>query len=358
MRINLRKEFFTEKEFVLLEHGSLKATAFRFSTGVEALKVENENGFFTILPFMGQQLWDFSFCGKDLKMKTTIKEPVPNVQYLMTYGGFLYHCGVKSFGAPDATHPQHGEIPNAAYNNAYIEAGEDEKGKYIAVGGTLHYDVAFVQKYDFSPESRLYEKATIVKVNVKLENKRSEAMEYMYLCHINFRPFDNARLIYNVPRDAEHIKIHKIVPEDLDDKTKAKLVSYMDALEKDRSIMDKVGNDKEIYIPEICFAMKYNPDEEGRGHTMQYIEGEGACYVSHPVDALPLPVRWISRTGMEDAMGMILPATAEHLGYEDSKAKGLVKYLAGNSTLEFYMEVGFISDSDAKVIEKKINSLI
>lgn len=358
MRINLRKEFFTEKEFVIAENGTLKATAFRFSTGVEALRIENECGYYVILPFMGQQLWDFNFGGKSLKMETTVKEPVPGVKYLMTYGGFLYHCGINSFGAPDAEHPQHGEIPNVEYQSAYLDAGCDEKGNYFAVGGTYAYDVAFVKKYDFSPECRLYEGANKVRVNVKLENKRAEPMEYMYLCHINFRPFNGARLVYSVPRDLDHIMIHKIVPDTLPADAQKKLSGYMEKLESDLSVMDKVGNADECYLPEICFRMTYNPDEEGRGHTMQYIEGEGACYVSHPVDALPHPVRWISRTPTEDAMGMILPATSEHLGYEDSKKKGYIKYLDGFSTLEFFMEVGFISDAEAKTVEAKINKLI
>ena len=86
MRITLQKYFFTDKETVIAEDGVLKATAFRFSTGVEALKIENEQGYFVILPFMGQQLWDFNFGGRDLKMQTTVKEPVPGVKYLMTYG--------------------------------------------------------------------------------------------------------------------------------------------------------------------------------------------------------------------------------------------------------------------------------
>ncbi len=358
MRINLQKYFFTEKETLIAEEGSLRATAYRFSTGVEALKIENEEGYFVILPFMGQQLWDFHFGGRDLKMKTSVKEPVPNVQYLQTYGGFLYHCGIQSFGAPDATHPQHGEIPNRAYDNAYLEVGTDEKGTYMAVGGTLHFDIAFVQKYDFSPETRLYAGASKVRVNVKLENKKASPMEYMYLCHINFRPFNGARLVYNVPRDAEHIKIHKIVPDTLPEETQKKLSAYMEKLEADRSLMDTVGNPDEIYIPEICFAMKYNPDENGRGYTMQYIEGEGACYVDHPVKELELPVRWISRTPDEDAMGMVLPATGEHLGYANAKAKGQIKMLAPYSSVEFYMEVGFITDAEAKTVEAKINKLI
>jgi hypothetical protein len=236
--------------------------------------------------------------------------------------------------------------------------GEDEKGKYIAVGGTLDFDIAFIKKYNFSPEARLYSGANKVRINVKLQNMKASPMEYMYLCHINFRPFNGARLVYNIPRDKEHIKVHKIVPATLPEETQKKLSAYMDKLEANPALMDEVGNPDEIYIPEICCALKYNPDENGRGYTMQYIEGDGACYVDHPVDALPLSVRWISRTPDEDSMGMVLPATSEHLGYYDSKAKGYVKELGPHESLEFYMEIGYISDKRAKEVEKKINKLI
>ena len=137
MRIHLRKDFFSEKEFVLLENKSMRATCFCYSTGVEAVKVENSKGYFIILPFQGQQIWRAGFLGHELTMKTRFEEPVPTQDFLKTYGGFLLHCGISSFGAADASHPQHGEIPNAPYRKAYIECGED----YIAVGGSLDYDV-------------------------------------------------------------------------------------------------------------------------------------------------------------------------------------------------------------------------
>ena len=48
MRIHLKREFFTDREYVLAENGAMKATAFRYSTGIEALKVENKKGYFII----------------------------------------------------------------------------------------------------------------------------------------------------------------------------------------------------------------------------------------------------------------------------------------------------------------------
>ncbi len=358
MRLYLQKSFFTERETLLLREGTLTVHAFRYSTGVEALRVTNDRGYFVILPYQGQQIWDFHFGGRDLTMKTLLTEPIEPKQFLDTYGGFLYHCGLASVGAPDESHPQHGEIPNGKYKDAYIDCERDERGTYVSVGGTLACNIAYVKKYDFCPECRLYEGADTVRVNVSVTNGRAEPMEYAYLCHINFRPFDGARLIYSVPRDAEHIKIHKIVPDSLPAEAQAKLRGYMDILDKNITRMDEVGNPDEAYAPEVCFTMKYNPDENGRGYTMQYIEGEGACYVDHPVDALPIGIRWISRTPTEDAMGMVLPATSEHLGYKHAKANGYMRLLGGYETFSFHMEIGFITDTEAKKVAAKIEKLI
>lgn len=349
MKIDLQKNFFTESKKDFITYGSFKIKAFKYSSGVEALEIENEKCSFIFTPFKGQQIWHFKVGDKEISMQTTVKEPKDTMTYLENYGGFLYHCGVISFGAPDATHPHHGEIPNALYDSAYIVCDEDEKGKYICIGGELNYDTAFIRKYRFSPEIKLYENSSLFKINVKLENLRAYPMEYMYLCHINFRPFDGAELICSAKYDTEHIKIYRT------DGSKA-LTDYMDNLEKDFTIMNKVGAEGQCYAPEICFGIKYESDENGRAYTMQYTD-DGACYVSHPTDVLSNGVRWISRTNNEDSMGMVLPATAEHIGYENAKNNGQLKVLAPNETLEFYMEAGYICKADADKVKEKIKSM-
>lgn len=350
MTLHLQKNFFAETKRPLIEHGACKIAAFRYPSGVEALEVVNEKCSFIFTPFKGQQIWHFCVGGREISMQTSIKEPVDTTVYLKNYGGFLYHCGVISFGAPDATHPQHGEIPNAIYDSAYITCGEDEGGKYVILGGSLEHDTAFVRKYRFSPAIKLYENSSMMKVSVTLENLRAYPMEYMYLCHINFRPLDGAKLIYSAKCDADHIKLYR--PEGTAD-----LAVYLDKLEKDFSIMNEVGGAGQVYDPEICFGIRYEADETGRAHTLQYTD-EGACYVSHPTDLLSNGVRWISRTQNEDAMGMVLPATAEHIGYENAKATGQLKVLGANEKLAFYMDVGYLEKTDADKIKAKIEKLI
>lgn len=346
MRINLKREFFGEREFVLIENKSMKATCFRYSTGVEAVKIENGKGYFIILPFQGQQIWRTGFLGHELTMKTRFDEPVPTLDFMETYGGFLLHCGVCSMGASDNSHPQHGETPNAVYKKAYIECDEG----YIAVGGSLDYDVSFTRNYTFSPECRLYEDDTVLKLYVQLENRRKDPMEYMYLCHINFCSIIGARLMYSADYDSEHVKVHKIIGNNAPQDQMEELLAYMEQLETLPEVHHKIGVPGQIYDPEICFTVMYKGDEQGRGYTIQKTQ-DGACYVSHPVDELPYVIRWISRTGDEDACGMALPATAEHLGYQYAKENGQIKILEGGQRVTFYIEAGWL---DAQRAEKLI----
>ncbi len=360
MRINLIRESFKTEPYELVSYGDIKVIAYRYKSGIEALRVENPKGHFVILPFRGQQIWDFTFGGRDLGMKTTIKEPVYSDTLLGNYGGFLYHCGVAAFGAPspEDKHPHHGEIHNMEYNEAYIICDEDENGKYVTIGGVLINDIAFVRKYRFVPECKLYENSSVIKLNVTIENMKNAPMEYMYLCHINFAPIDGSKLVYSAKRDREHIKVHNIVKPDMPKEAAEKLQTYLNALEDHPELQDEVGGANQCYDPEICFAVKYDSDKDGRAYTMQYKKGEGACYVSHPVKELPVGVRWISRTPDEDSMGMVLPATSEHLGYIDSKKKGYVKSLGGKEKLEFYMDIGYLDDSSAAKVEDYISDIL
>lgn len=350
MKLNLQKSFFPEIKKELISYGNFKITAFRYNSGVEALEVENSKCSFIFTPFKGQQIWHFKVDGKEISMQTTVKEPTDSQVYLKNYGGFLYHCGIISFGAPDSEHPHHGEIPNENYNSAYIFCGEDNGGKYILLGGELLHDTAFVRKYRFAPEIKLYENSSVLKVNVTLENQRSYPLEYMYLCHINFRPFDGARIIASANYDHKHFKLYR-------SEGSRELTNYMDKVEKDFSIMETVGAAGQCYDPEICFGITFNSDENGRAYSLQYMDN-GACYVSHPTDALPYGIRWISRTENEDSLGMVLPATGEHLGYANAKEKGQIKLLGPNETLSFYIEAGYLEKDCADKMKVKIEKLM
>ena len=354
LKINLKKSFFGDREFVLTENGGMRATAFRYASGVEALKIENDRGYFIILPFQGQQIWRACFDGRDLTMKSKFDEPRPTKEYLKTYGGFLLHCGIGAFGVPQEndSHPLHGEIPNAEYQSAYIICGDD----YIAVGGHLAYDEALNRNYTFSPECRLYMGETFLKVNAEIENRRHTPMEYMYLCHINFRPVDGAELVYSADCDKEHIKVFKQIADWVPEEQKHALRSYMEKVQDMPQLHHKIGGASQIYDPEICFAIKYKTDRDGRAYTLQLMDG-GAWYVSHPANILPTGIRWIARTRDEDALGMVLPATGEHLGYENAKKRGEIKLLPPLGKVSFTIEAGYLDKEHSDSVRKKIEEI-
>ncbi|MBE6930346.1 MAG: DUF4432 family protein [Ruminococcaceae bacterium] len=358
-RFNLTPAMFEREEKLLCEAGSMRAWTFRYSTGVCGLRVENSRGYFTILPFQGQQIWRAAFDGHDLWMKTGIAEPVPNTSYLGTYGGFLLHCGLLAMGCPgpDDDHPQHGELPNMAYNNAALIIDEDEKGPYMAVTGTYEHNIAFVVHYSFAPTCRLYADASTLDVSFHAQNLRKSPMEYMFLSHINFRPYDGGRLIYSAKPDPEHITVHYKYPADMPEEKKRRHVAFLDAVSADPKVHHEfTGN--EPLDPEMCLTIMYEADADGLAHTMQLLPDGYAHYVAHNVEKMPYVIRWLSRTGDEDSCGMCLPATAEHNGKAKAKADGQVKVLGGGECLDIAWTVGLLTPDCAEKMRAHIADMI
>lgn len=356
VKLILQKNFFGSKEKVILESGSLSASTFIFESGVKGLRLRNQKGEMIILPYQGQQIWRASFCGKELSMKSSFQEPLPTTDYLSTYGGFVLHCGMTGMGVPGAkdNHPLHGELPNMPYEKAYVQIGGDERGNYIEVGGEAQFRVAFTVNYMVYPKIRLYENETTAEISLTVENLRQQLMEYMYLCHINFRPIEGARLIYNAPYDTEHIKIHKNIPSGMPEDKAIALRAYMDELSVNPALQNVVDSSSQIYDPEIVFTVKYNADNDGYAHCMQLSPEGDAFYVAFRPEELPYGLRWISRTGDEDAMGMVLPATAEHKGYTYAKENGDIRTIAAGQSITVHIKVGYLDKEHASEINSHL----
>ncbi len=352
-KIYLCKEIFSDKENILFESEKFAVSTFRYTTGIEAITLKNDKGYVTLLPYMGQMIWDMEFLGHNMVMKSIYDEPeVCYENYGESYGCFLMHCGLTAMGNPTAedTHLPHGELPIAKYKEAYVIIGEDEKGKYVSLSGVYSHKRAFEINYDFSPECRLYEGKSTIDIIVNFTNRKDLPLEYFYLCHINYRPIDGSKLYYNAKR--ENIIAHSEVPEGYPDGDKT--TAYIEKLWKDASIMDTIDSKTQFYAPEIVFTCKYDSDENGEAHTLQVMPDGYSCYVKHRPCELPFGIRWISRTCDEDALGMVLPATAEHKGYIYCKERGYEKYLASGETMTYHMTTGILSPEDTDKIKSKL----
>lgn len=355
--VYLTPAFFTERERVLLEFGSLSASAFRYDGGVAALRIRNELGELVMLPFQGQQIWSAQFGGRDLTMRSMFGRPNATRVYLETYGGFLLHCGALAMGVPSGsdTHPLHGELPNAAYQKAWLAAGEDARGAYLALTGEYEHTVAFTAHYAARPEVRLYAGSPRFTVSMTISNLKQTPMDLMYLAHANFRPVDYGRLIYSALCDAQHVRVRKSIPSHV-----KPLPGYVEFLAElaERPEQHSMLAPGLAFDPEVVFFIDYLADTAGWAHSMQVHPDGSADYIAHRPDQLSHGIRWICRTPDQDALGLCLPATAEPEGYQAEQAKGNVRTLAGGASVRFDMEMGYLAPAEAAQMAEKIAALV
>jgi hypothetical protein len=356
-RIYLRPAVFPETEKTLVEHGPLTASLFRYDSGVCAARIANELGELIMLPFQGQQIWSADFGGRELTMKSMFREPRPTRSYLETYGGFMLHCGVTAMGVPGEgdTHPLHGELPNAPYQRAWITAGEDARGPYLELSGEYEHIVAFNSHYLARPEVRLYAASTLFSVAITIENLRPQPMELMYMAHVNFRPVDHGRLVYSAECVPGKVRPRTDIPTHM--KFPAGYAEFLQQLASHPELHNVLAPGLP-FNPEVVLFLDYEADADGWAHSMQVHPDGSADYIAHRPDQLNHGVRWISRPGDQDALGIVLPATAEPEGYHREKAKGNIRILGANETTRFEVVTGCLAPDETPAVEATINSIL
>ncbi len=355
--IHLTPAMFSANERILVTHGALTASAFLFDTGVAGLRLRNDLGEIVLLPFQGQQVWSVSFRGRNITMRSMFAAPRATRTYLETYGAFCLHCGFTAMGVPTGgdTHPLHGELPNAPYTKAWIEAGSDERGDYLVLGGEYQHTVAFSTNYRAEPRVKLYANSSLFTIAMTVTNLKATPMEYMYMAHVNYRPVDNGRLVYSAQCTPEHVRVRRSIPSHV--KPAPGFAEFLDELAADpaRHNVLKPGL---AFDPEVVFFIDYLSDAAGSAHTMQVHPDGTADYIRHQPQELDHGVRWICRTPDQDALGMVLPATAEPEGYSAEKAKGNVKVLGPGAVFHCEMECGVLTEAETHKMEQNIAELI
>jgi Domain of unknown function (DUF4432) len=343
---HLHKSFFHEREHTLVEHAGLRASSFLYPSGVHAIRLENQLGQMTVLPYQGQQIWHLEFHGRTLTMQSMFDAPRLGVPYLESYGAFLLHCGATAMGVPgpDDTHPLHGELPNAPYQTAQLLIGEDTRGAYIGVTGTYQHTVAFAHNYLAQPLVKLYANSSRFPIQMNIHNLKRSPMELMYLAHANFRPHDHARLEYTAQYTPEHVRVRTSIPSHV--KPAPGYKEFLAELAANPSKHHTLEPGLQ-FAPEVVFFVDYLSDEHGWAHALQILPDGQADLISHRPSELDFGVRWISRTPDQDCFGLNLPATAEPEGYSSEAAKGNIKTVAAGATWTCNLEVGALGPEEA-----------
>ena len=354
VRIELHRSSFESRERRLLETGEFTVSAFRYDSGIEALRVCNARGEIIVLPFKGQQIWRAGFDGRDLTMRSMFDEPVDTQVYLETYGAFMIHCGLAGLGAPgpDDTHPLHGELPNAPFQKAWLEIDEGEGT--VAVGGSYRHTVAFSTNYLATAKVAMTAGSALLGVSLAVENLKQTPMEMMYLAHANFRPVDHGELHYTASYDAGSVRVRTSIPAHIS--PKPDYMAFIEALARDPLPHHRM-DPALAFDPEVVFSIDMMADGDGLAHAMQAHPDGTADYIGFRPDQAPICTRWVCRTPDQDGLGIAFPATAEVEGYTAEKAKGHLIELAGGAVWNIDITMGLLTAREAAGLKDRIDAV-
>jgi hypothetical protein len=353
--VPLQPSLFNQGEKLVASSGRLVATALRYSSEVAGLRIENGAGAITLLPFQGQQIWDAVFFDRSLTMRSMFDEPQPTRDYLRTYGALFLHCGGTSMGNPGPadSHPLHGELPNLPHTDAELVFGKDATGAFVELTGAARDTLAFSHDFVSRPRVRIYEDATFLDISVEIENRAGNPLPFLYLAHINFRPVDSAALLDTVRDDRADVVVRK--PKLAPDEDPG-ITAYHEAVAADPSSHRRLEAGTPV-LPELVLTMKAAAGSDGWAHALQKHPDGSGDFVSWRPDDLPYAVRWMTRGPDQDALGLVLPATAPPDGLAAATANGQIVWVKPGSAYRTSFRFGAVGPSAASALEATINSI-
>ena len=354
VRIDLYKTLFAEKEKSLCEFGEFTVSAFRYNSGVAALRINNSRGEIVVLPFQGMQVWRAAFDGRELTMRSMFEQPKNTRVYLDTYGAFLIHCGITGLGAPGPTdsHPLHGELPNAPMDSAWLNI--DEESGRVTVAAEYQHTVAFTTNYNATITTTMTAGSALLDVNVAIENLKQTPMDLMYLAHANFCPVDDGQLHYSATYSPQSVRVRQSIPGHVVPKPGYK--EFLGQLAEDPTLHHHLKPGLG-FDPEVVFEIDLQAGADGYGHALQKHPENYSDYISYRPDKAPVCMRWICRTPDQDGLGMAFPATSGVEGYTTEKAKGRVANLAGGETWQIDMRMGHLTTTETSDVIRTIKQI-
>ena len=351
---SLARAAFGEREREIASLGGLTATAYRYDTGVEAIRLGNARGGVTVLPYFGQMVWDASFDGVQLAMQSMFPAPRPAKSIVETYGCLAFHSGILRNGVPGPgdSHALHGEAPCAVMDRAGIACGADAKGRWMAVTGERDHAMGFGAHYLARPRVVVREEATSFTIEMAIENLSGAPMDLMYMCHVNFGFHAGARIVQPTPFTPEHVVARTAIPGHVTP-TGAYRALIAD-LAKNPARMERL-DEPERYDPEQVFYVKgARPGADGLvRHLMQRREGDGFTIAWDP-EAMPHTIRWVLANSDQRVAAFAMPATCEPEGFSAESRKGNVRRLAGGGSAVFSTHVGYVDAQRAPAAIREI----
>lgn len=353
-RIELDPRLFTGAESTLLRSSDFAVSTFEYSTGVAGLRVVNARGSLTILPFMGQILWDAEFDGVRLGMDSPLQEPRPAGTIVETYGCLSYHAGILRNGNPSPRddHALHGELPCARMDAAWLEVGSDGGTPMLRVVGRYEHIEAFGARYVAHPSITLRADSTCFGISLDVENLSYRPMDVMYLCHLNFGFWKGARLVQPAPFTPERTQVRTSVPSHV--VRTREFDALLARLASDPSTLETLEDPERLDPEQVMFIRHPAPSTDGLVHfLMQRPEGDGAV-VSFDPKIFSHVLRWLLFNPDQKVAAFALPATCEPDGYLAERSKGNVRTLAPGGRITFDVQAGYLDRVEAARVAEAI----
>lgn len=341
----------TTTERVALATPGVTASVFRYPTGVAALRLANARGHVIVLPWLGQIVWDAVFDGVRLTMQGLFDAPRPASTIVDTYTCFAYHSGLLRNGCPgpEDTHPLHGEFSCAAMDSAALELSADGA---VRLASTRLYAQGFGNRYRATPSVTLRPGETLFDIDLAVENTGGQAMDLMYMCHINFDFVQNGRILQSAPFTPEHVAVRTATP--LHVPRTERHTAMIAALGADPSPTETL-DEATGYNPEQVFYLRgLGCDADGVTRMMLRRPEGDAFAMAFSLREFPHPARWIMVTPDHRVAAFALPATCHPEGYTAERGKGHVASLAPGEARRFSVRTGYLDSAATRAMAAEI----
>lgn len=333
-RITLAHAMFKDKYWELYKDDNFKIETYTYSTGVEALKISNNRGYLTVLPYYGLIIWDAVFDGIKLKEKDGFTEPHYGKQIADTYGAFEFTSGLlgNRNPAPDDTHVQHGEFATAHMDHSFIELGEDT----ITVKSDYEYIKGFGDHYHATPSVTIHKSSGLFDIRQHVKNlSKCNPMTLQYMCHLCYAYKNNATLTSNIPDNA--FMLRTSIPAHVH--PTPTWIKFTDELKKSGKPITNL-DDPNNYNPEIVFFTKDLRDYVKEAEFRMKFDKDHEFLTRFDTKNLPIVTRWILYNADQQVAAFALPGTSTPEGRNAAKKAGTLIMLKPQETIDFHVITG------------------
>ncbi|GBQ71007.1 hypothetical protein AA103196_2647 [Ameyamaea chiangmaiensis NBRC 103196] len=344
-------------ERTILETPTLRASLFRYVSGIVGLRLSNTRGELVVLPWMGQIIWQARFDGTDLAMRGPLDIPQPAAEIGGTYGGFAFHSGLLRNGVPAKgdDHAAHGEFACAPMRAAWLDLVTIDGETALRLVSERDHVIAFGPHYRARPSITLRAGQALFDVSLNVENRSGQPMELMYMLHANFAFVQDGRIGQSVPYDPEHVATRRVIPAHV--APTAAYRAFLDTVTGNPGRMEYL-REPALYDPEQVFYIRDQRVDAEQKTLLMLRHPDGAAFaVQYRPDEFPVCARWIVHNADYAVAAFALPATCEPEGYSAEKAKGTIRLLPAGDSTQFTVRLGHLTSPEADVMAAHLASL-